>query len=249
MDKVSIIIPAYNMAKFVPDAIDSALAQTYDNIEVIVVDDGSTDDTEHTIKQKYFFSEQKAKILAKLVYWKKKNAGTASALNLGIKLSKGDWIHWLSADDMLMPASVENMLIHIKQYPQNEQENAIFFSDYYQVNEKGEKVGEYREPQRNHMPIELLQQHILNAFFGNGSTSMIHRSIFDRIGFFDEIIPYFEDYEFWLRACVQNKMKLVHIPQFTLLYRLHEGQMSRKVDMRWNEKIRNKILGNTQTYT
>jgi teichuronic acid biosynthesis glycosyltransferase TuaG len=89
-NKVSIIIPVYNCQKYVGYAIESALNQTYEDVEVIVIDDGSFDDTLDIITQ-----------FDGITVLVKNNGGTASALNEGIKTAKGDWIHWLSADDVL----------------------------------------------------------------------------------------------------------------------------------------------------
>ena len=94
---VSIIIPVYNGSNYVKEAIDSALAQTYKNIEVIVVNDGSTDNTEKIVKS---YGD-------KIRYFYKENGGVASALNLAIENSKGEYISWLSHDDVYYPNKIQ----------------------------------------------------------------------------------------------------------------------------------------------
>lgn len=235
--KVSIIIPTYNMEKFVCDAIDSALNQTYPNCEIILVDDGSTDNTLKIIREQFNDKTPRNNILI----LQKKNGGTASALNLGLRHSTGDWIHWLSADDKLLPSGIEKMIISILDTSDNQ--NCIFYSNYYKIDKDGEKIGEFVEPNRNSLSIQEQGALLLQSYFGNGTTSMIHKSVFERFGFFDETIPYFEDYEFWLRASLVNKLRFVLVPEFTAMYRFHESQISKTVDMSWNEKIKQKVLG------
>ena len=99
---VSIIIPLYNGSNYVEEAIKSALAQTYDNIEIVVVNDGSTDNgAGKAICEKY---------LDKILYFEKENGGCASALNYGIKKANGDFISWLSHDDLYFPEKVEKQI-------------------------------------------------------------------------------------------------------------------------------------------
>ena len=103
---ISIIIPVYNGSNYIDKALESCLKQTYENIEIIVVNDGSTDDglTENTIKP--FLADHRVK------YYLKPNGGTSSALNFGIKNSKGDFISWLSHDDLFSPDKIEKQVVH-----------------------------------------------------------------------------------------------------------------------------------------
>ena len=106
--KVSIIIPVYNGANYVKEAIDSALSQTYDNIEIIVVNDGSNDNGE---TEKIIFSYQD-----KVKYISKKNGGVSSALNAGIRAMTGEYFSWLSHDDMYSPEKVSSQIALLKKY-------------------------------------------------------------------------------------------------------------------------------------
>ena len=94
---VSIVIPVYNGSNYMREAIDSALAQTYERVEVIVVNDGSTDDTEQIALS---YGER-------IRYFRKENGGVSSALNLGIKEMKGEYFSWLSHDDVYTPDKIE----------------------------------------------------------------------------------------------------------------------------------------------
>ncbi len=99
---VSIIIPVYNGANYVEEAIKSALAQTYKKIEVVVINDGSTDKTEEIVK----------KYLKKVRYYKKTNGGVATALNFGISKARGSYISWLSHDDLYYPVQGGNFALY-----------------------------------------------------------------------------------------------------------------------------------------
>lgn len=103
---VSIVIPVYNGADYLGEAIDSALMQTYGNIEVIVVNDGSNDETD-AIARSYG---------DKIRYYSKKNGGVATALNLGIENMRGEYFSWLSHDDIYMPEKIELQINKLKNY-------------------------------------------------------------------------------------------------------------------------------------
>jgi len=121
---VSIIIPVYNGSNYVKEAIDSALAQTYKNIEVIVVNDGSTDNTEKIVKS---YGD-------KIRYFYKENGGVASALNLAIENSKGEYISWLSHDDVYYPNKIQKQIETLSKL---EDKNTFIYSNSEYINEKG----------------------------------------------------------------------------------------------------------------
>lgn len=223
---VSVIIPAYNAVKFIRSAVYSALNQSlsWPCYEIIVVDDCSTDDTPGTAA---FIGTLNEKGRVR-VLMKKKNGGPASALNLGIKNAKGDWIHWLSADDVMYPHCLEDCLWHAKD------KDTIYYTDYDIIDEKGEIVGEFIEPGS---PADVLWK----KFFGNGSSSFIHKSVFEKIGLFDEGLPASEDYEFWLRATMVNNLKLQRIPIKTIQYRRHPDQLTNTVGGKYDKNIKASI--------
>ena len=107
MKKVSIIIPVYNGANYMRDAIDSALAQTYENIEVIVINDGSTDNGK-TDKIARSYGD-------KIRYYNKKNGGVASAINYGLEKMTGDYFSWLSHDDRYLPNKVSDEISFLEE--------------------------------------------------------------------------------------------------------------------------------------
>ena len=101
--KVSIIIPVYNGEMYIKEAIDSALAQTYKNFEVIVVNDGSSDKTDEICKS----------YGSKIRYFKKENGGVSTALNLGIKKMNGEYFSWLSHDDLYLPNKIKEQINYL----------------------------------------------------------------------------------------------------------------------------------------
>lgn len=232
-DKISIVIPVYNAQEFLKECIDSALNQKYSNTEIIAVDDGSTDNSPEILKR---YSD-------KIMTITKKNGGTASALNLGIKNMSGEWFKWLSADDVLYPNALEEMILESSKV--ENKESTIFYSNYDIINSDGDTVEKFIEP--NYNQLETFQQGVilLDHYFGNGTTSLIHRSAIQRYGAFNETIGYKEDYEFWLRYCVLHKCRLHLIPKTLAKYRVHQKQLTKEkatISLAQTNKIRKFIL-------
>ena len=232
--KVSIVIPVYNAENYLQECVDSCLKQTYQNIEIIAVDDGSTDCSSKILKS---YSEKIKSIT-------KKNGGTPSALNAGIKSMTGEWFKWLSADDVLYENAIE-VLVREAESQGERAKSLIFYSSYDIIDENGIIVEEFVEPNYNNLSSLQRNAILLDHYVGNGSTSLIHRSIFERCGVFDENIGFKEDYEFWLRCCIINDCDLFLIPQKLAKYRVHSTQLTRK-KVRENiehvNKIKNLIL-------
>jgi len=232
--KVSIVIPVYNAENYLQECVDSCLKQTYQNIEIIAVDDGSTDGSSKILKS---YSEKIKSIT-------KKNGGTPSALNAGIKSMTGEWFKWLSADDVLYENAIE-VLVREAESQGERAKSLIFYSSYDIIDENGIIVEEFVEPNYNNLSSLQRNAILLDHYVGNGSTSLIHRSIFERCGVFDENIGFKEDYEFWLRCCIINDCDLFLIPQKLAKYRVHSTQLTKK-KVRENieqvNKIKNLIL-------
>ena len=195
---VSIVIPVYNGANYVREAIDSALAQTYKNIEVIVVNDGSADET-GKIAESYG---------DKIRYFYKENGGTSTALNVGIKNMKGQYFSWLSHDDMYYPNKIARQ---IEELSKLEDKNTIMMSDLDAINEKYEKmyrtnfferVNEYPPREKSYVyPVVYNQTH--------GCTLLISKVCFDTVGLFDEKQLVAQDFEFFYRIFLKFPHKLI----------------------------------------
>lgn len=201
--KVSVIIPVYNGENYVQEAIESALSQTYKNIEIIVVNDGSKDRTEMICK------EYKGKIK----YFKKNNGGVSTALNLAIEKMTGEYFSWLSHDDLYYPNKIEEEIKAME-------ENTIILSDYDLVNEKGKVFNSVVLP---HYLIKRNNQFALLNGLINGITLLIPKKAFDECGKFDENLKCTQDYEMWFRMMLKG-YKFKHIPKILASSRQHSNQ-------------------------
>jgi len=195
---VSIVIPVFNGANYVKEAIDSALAQTYKNLEIIVVNDGSSDDTEKIVKS---YGD-------KIRYFYKKNGGTATALNLGIRNMKGSYFSWLSHDDTYYPGKIA---IEIETLSELEDKNTIIMSDLDGINEKYEKIYEtnYIEHINKYPPRLKSNIHPIIYNQTHGCVLLIPKICFDQVGLFDEKEKVAHDFEFFYRAFLKFPHKLI----------------------------------------
>lgn len=214
--KISIVIPVYNGEKYLRECIESSLNQTYKDIEIIAVNDGSTDRSLEILNE---YSD-KIKIITK------ENGGTASALNAGIAIMQGEWFKWLSADDVLYPNAIEELVIvgdKIKDKTKN-----ILYSHYDIIDHDGKIVREMIEPDYSSLSQFDFNIMLLDHFIGNGSSSLIHKSIIEKFGGFNEELGFKEDYELWLRDCIEHNCRLHLVPKKLIKYRVHQTQLSKK---------------------
>jgi glycosyltransferase involved in cell wall biosynthesis len=209
--KVSIVIPVYNGARYMRAAIDSALAQTYQNIEVLVVNDGSDDGGQtDSIARSYG---------QRLRYFPQENGGVASALNRGIREMKGRYFAWLSHDDAFLPEKIASQVDFLNK----NKAFAACYSDYFRIDAAGAITGKVAMPW-------LPREKALKALFGrqyiNGSTMVIKRECFDQVGMFDEHLRYTQDMEMWFRLL--QRFEIGRVPQALAEQRVHPEQGSRE---------------------
>ena len=213
---VSIVIPVYNGANYVAEAIESALKQSYKNIEIIVVNDGSTDNTEKIVK----------KYGDKIRYFYKENGGVASALNLGIKNMKGEYFSWLSHDDIYYTNKIEIQIEALRTLIDRE---TIIYSNYKTINKNGQILhsvimDKYHEKRKLNNGLYA----VLNGCL-NGCTLLIPKTIFTRVGYFDESKKYTQDYYLW-NNFFSIGINLLHISKSLVKTRIHEKQGSRDIN-------------------
>ena len=206
--RVSVIVPVHNGSNYLHEAIDSVLAQTYPNVELMVVDDGSTDDT-WAIIQSYG---------SRLRGLQQANEGVANALNHGIRTATGEYIAWLSHDDAFLPQKLAAQIDTLSQTP----EARVCYSDYWVVDEHSQRQGVLRMPA---YPRERLARHLLQAMFICGSTTLTHRECFESVGLFDQTLRHTQDADMWLRLA--RRFTFVHIPEPLIHWRYHAAQGSR----------------------
>jgi len=190
----SVIIPTYNRKYFLKIAVESVLSQSFQDFELIIVDDGSTDSTQTLIKEYLNFS-------GKIHYLYQENKGPASARNKGIKEAKGDFICFLDSDDRYRVNKLEITYEFIKKFPQFK----IFHTEeiWYR---KGVLLSQKKIHKK---PEGFVFKEALRLCCISISTCAIHKSIFSEIGFFDEKMPVCEDYDFWLRVTSRFPVKLI----------------------------------------
>lgn len=188
---VSIIIPVYNGSNYLAEAIDSALAQTYKNMEIIVVNDGSNDDGA-TEKIARSYGE-------KIRYFSKENGGVSSALNYGIQQMRGEWFSWLSHDDLYTPQKVEHSIKALNRCDLREIEKVVVYTDGVLVRSGGSKIKnfkQYFEEERIYLGEEVAYEIACNGVLC-GCCLLIHKTAFDKIGLFDESLRYSQDALMW----------------------------------------------------
>lgn len=209
--QVSIIIPVYNGSNYLREAIDSALCQTYKNIEVIVVNDGSNDGGR---------TEEIAKSYGdKIRYFSKENGGVSSALNLGIRESEGEYISWLSHDDLYLPGKIEKQVQYLAKV---QNEKTLLFSDYKALDLRTGSTTicrvAHEEFAKNYDILLLLFRAAIH-----GCTMLLPKQAFEAVGFFNEDLKTTQDYEMWFKF-VKNGYKFVHVPDVLIETRWHENQ-------------------------
>lgn len=245
---VSIVIPVYNGSNYMKQAIDSALSQTYENIEIVVVNDGSRDEGKSdSIARSYG---------DKIRYFPKENGGSSSALNKGIAEMKGEWFSWLSHDDLYYPQKVAKQVEYLNTLLEKENEtdlyrNVLFTACDY-INGEG-RIIKKSKPEKE----KALSEHIASLagneyliaeptkynFYGCGC--LVNKKVFDEIGSFDESLRLINDLDMWTRVYMGG-YKLRYMSEALTIGRIHSGQISRSIgfsyhnaeqDMLWQRSL------------
>lgn len=222
MAKVSIIIPAYNAEPYIQEAIESALSQTYKDIELIVVDDGSTDRTFEIVK----------KFGSKVKYARHNEIkGPSAARNTGIIETKGEYIAFLDADDVWMPAKIEDQI----RLFETSEDLALVYSNCYKINRLGEQIGIFPDPVELHRG-SVFEKLLLDNFITTSSV-IVKREVLNEIGLFDENFLASQDYDLYIKIAERHKIDFIDSP--LVKYRVHpDGISSRKRRLMLEEAIK-----------
>ncbi len=204
---VSVVIPVFNGVNFLREAVESVFSQTYPDIELILVDDGSTDETWTFIES---YGERVRAI-------HKENGGVASALNVGIRQARGSLIAWLSHDDLFFPEKIDRQVRFLETHPQY----GVCYTDFEIINATGDLLKTYRAPW---YPSKELARHFLADMHINGSTVLMRKSCYERAGGFNERLPHTQDLDMWLRIAEDGE--LGHLPEVLVKFRSHPEQGS-----------------------
>jgi glycosyltransferase involved in cell wall biosynthesis len=224
---VSVIVPSYNTAQYVPEAIESILAQTYRNLEIHVVDDGSKDNTREVMRA---YANN-----PRVIYHYQENRGESGARNTGIRAARGELIALCDADDLWMPRKLEVQVPCFKDRP----EVGVVYTNTVHVDQNNQEIPTYRTTRHNGRITEKL----FGENFVTGSTSMFRRECFDD-ELYDETFKTCADYDLSLRLSV--KYQFYYLDEITYRYRFWPGQVSNaRNHLRFHEdsvRMRNKFL-------
>lgn len=209
---VSVIIPNYNYAHYLGEAIDSVLKQTYSNLEVIVVDDGSTDGSRAVIES---YGDKITTVF-------QQNEGVSAARNRGVKASGGEYVAFLDADDSWMPEKVE------KQVGRFQADNTLglVHVGVIEVDENGSALRERLEGLEGDVANDLLMLK-REGILGGGSGLMVPRKVFDEVGGFDERLSTSADWDLFYQ--ISSRHKVAFVPQLLVKYRIHNSNMHSNV--------------------
>lgn len=240
--KASVIIPVYKVEKYIAETINSVLNQTYQDFELIIVDDGSPDRSVEICQQ---FQDPRLQII------RQKNQGVCAARNTGIDRATGQYLAFLDGDDLWLPQKLEKHLKHLESSP----DVGISFSRSAFIDECGAALGIYQMPKLTEITPPLI---LRRNPVGNGSAPVIRREVFEAIEYmenstgiqrqcyFDPRLAHFEDVECWLRISLLTDWKTEGIPEALTLYRVNSKGASSNL----NKQIEDleKVLEKTKSY-
>ncbi len=208
--RVSVIIPTYNRQDLVVESIESVFSQSYRDFEIIVVDDGSTDNTSARL-QPY---------LDRITYLKQKNQGVATARNRGIRAAQGEYVCFLDSDDLWEPTKLEVQVEFAERHP----EYALLSTDIRGFDAEKMVVGQ-RKSAMYSIRNGLVLEHLLFGNWIQTSTVMVHRKCLDQVGWFDEDVGQFgEDWLLWMR--IAARFPIYFLPEPLVSYRFHPGRLT-----------------------
>lgn len=210
--KISVIIPIYNGAKTIQETIESVLAQTFSDLEIVAIDDGSTDRTVEVVRS---IKDPRVKLFSYA------NAGQAASRNRGMERASGEYFAFIDADDLWTPQKLETQLKALEENP----EAGVAYSWVDYINESNQYV---RSGGRLQVNGEAYGHLLLTDFLENGSNPLVRRSAIDTVGNFEESLPPSEDWDLWLRLAA--KYEYVCVPQMQILYRISSTSQSSNVE-------------------
>ncbi len=239
---VSVVMPLYNSAATVQASLESVLAQTYTNLEILVVDDGSTDEGVDLCRR---HQDPRLRIV------QQKNRGLAGARNTGIRESSGAIVAFLDSDDLWKPEKIERHVEHLRTHP----EVGVSYSCSAFIDQQGNPLGIYQTPALHNITPELI---LCRNPISNGSCVVLRREVLDGIRFeanlygtpesywFDDSFRQSEDIECWIRIALQTQWRIEGIGEALTLYRVSSGGLSANIEKQFASWQR--VLDKTATY-
>jgi len=210
--KISVSVPVYNTKpQYIAECIESILGQMYKPHELIVVNDGSTDkDTLAYLKE--ISDMDNIRVI------NQENKKISGALNTGIKNITGDWWAGLSSDDMWYPHKLKDQV----EFVEGNDDIKVVCADWNMIDQDGHIVRRVQEPEFK--TLHEQQQYLRKCYFGMWSNLLIHKSVFEKVGYFNEGYPTCEDYEWIIRASQYYRFHRIAKP--LAMYRTHPGQLT-----------------------
>ena len=229
---VSVIIPVFNSEKFLKESLESVLNQTYKNLEVIIINDGSTDNSLSILK----------KYSNKILIISQSNHGLAHSINVGLKKMQGKWFKWFSPDDILQPNAIEILVQEAIKLP----ENSIVYSNWELIDENGKKLRNFSETNYNDLEKFDFNIRLLDGQQINVNTTLVPTLLFKKGCTIRKVKdPVAVDYDFFLRAGILHDTSFHLIQKSFLKYRINKNQLSHKnisKTLSYLSDIRNAVL-------
>jgi|TARA_B110000014_G_scaffold236207_1_gene201298 glycosyltransferase involved in cell wall biosynthesis len=228
---VSVLVPVYNSEKYLEECLNSILSQTYENLEILAVDDGSDDSSLDILKN---YSD-------KIKIFTQKNQGLATSLNLGIGKSQGKWLKWFSPDDIMYSNTIENLVNEaVNQVP-----NTIHYSNWNIIDQTGKILREFNESNYNEISDFDFNVRLLDGQQINVNTTLIPSELFNKCRFRDLEDPTAIDYDFFINCALLHEVKFHLISKPLIKYRIHSNQFSHKnisKTLEFIQEIKNDLL-------
>jgi glycosyltransferase involved in cell wall biosynthesis len=210
---VSIIIPAYNQAQYLRQAITSVLTQTWRDVEIVVVDDGSTDETSSVVDE--YCDDPRLRVIEQV------NEGVGAARNRGIRESRGKYLCFLDADDWYHAEKVARQVAQLEAAPEVD----WVYCDIIEVDAQGRPASDYSVGRmRTVLSGDIVESLLIGGYFPP-HTVMVRRSALDGVGGFDRDLDGNADYDLWLRLAISGR-RVEFLPERLAYYRRYDGQMS-----------------------
>ena len=228
---VSVVIPVYNSEKYLEECLDSILNQTYENIEIIAINDGSEDSSLDILK----------KYSNKIRIFPQENQGLASSLNLGVSKIKGNWLKWFSPDDIMYPYTIETLVGEAKKHS----DNTIFYSNWNIIDDAGKILREFHESNYNELSTFDYNVRLLDGQQINVNTTLISTHLLEKCTIRELADPVAIDYDFFLHSALLYSTRFHLISKPLVKYRVHTDQLSHKnisKTLDYIQEIRNEIL-------
>lgn len=214
MYKVSVIIPTHNRAKFLDSAVTSVLNQTFQDFEIIIVDDASTDDTPQVVRQ---FKDERIKYIRH-----EANQGGSSTRNTGIANSSGEYIAFLDDDDEWLPKKLKLQVELMENSPPDV--GGVYTGHTNIDSSSGKRVGVWIPQKRGNIFHELFT----GNWVGTTSSVLLRKECFEKAGLFDKNLPSFQDYDMWIR--ISKLFEFEYIKEPLVKYSVHQNKISTNLD-------------------